>query len=117
MTKTYSVSEALDLLPLLTGLLVKLGSGVPELLEHRSVWFNAQIGSVPTTPTSPALDTIEPTDDYFLDLAALAAKSEKLLIKLAENHRRSPRLRADGAITPPRVESRREPVPAAINGE
>jgi hypothetical protein len=90
MAKSYSVSEALNLLPALTGLLIDLGGDVSEFLNRRAVWLSAEIGAVPATLTSPARDIIKPTKDYFLHLAALASEVEKLLVEHAERHSESP---------------------------
>jgi hypothetical protein len=82
--------EALDIFSALAGLYIKLSGSVPELLNPRSVWFNSYVGTVPATTTSPARDVIEPTKDYFLDMATLARELEKLLIKHADDHCNSP---------------------------
>jgi len=48
------------------------------------------------SPTSPSRDVIEPTKDYWLDMAALATELEKMLIKHADGHHNSPDFAATG---------------------
>jgi hypothetical protein len=71
-------------------LFVNFGGNIPEFLNHRAVWFRSQVGAVPASLTTPSRDVIEPTKDYWLDMAALAAELEKLLIKHADGHHNSP---------------------------
>ena len=61
-----------------------------------AVWFHSQVGAVPASLTTPSRDVIEPTKDYWLDMAALAAELEKLLIKHADGYHNSPVFAATG---------------------
>jgi hypothetical protein len=61
-----------------------------------AVWFRSQVGAVPASLTTPSRDVIEPTKDYWLDMAALAAELEKLLIKHADGYHNSPVFAATG---------------------
>jgi hypothetical protein len=70
-------------------LFVNFGGNIPEFLNHRAVWFRSQVGAVPASLTSPSRDVIEPTKDYWLDMAALATELEKMLIKHADGHHNS----------------------------
>jgi hypothetical protein len=90
MAKSYSVGEALDLLPLLTELFINLGGDISLFLKRRSVWLYSKVGAVAATAANPSGSIIEPTKDYFLDLAALAAEVEELLVERAENHWAAP---------------------------
>jgi hypothetical protein len=78
--------DPLNFLAPLASLFIKLGGDMSEFLNHRSVWFVCKVGGVPAGPANPDGALIQPTKDYFLDMAALAGKVEKLLIEHAENH-------------------------------
>jgi hypothetical protein len=78
-SKSYSAVDALDVFATLALLFLNFGGSIPEFLNHRAVWFFSQVGAVPATLTSPARDVIEPTKDYWLDMAALAAELKKQL--------------------------------------
>jgi hypothetical protein len=86
MAQSNSAVDALDVFATLAGLFIKLGGSVPEFLNHRSVWFNAKVGAMPATLTGPACDVVETTQDYWIDMAALAAEVEKQLVVVAERH-------------------------------
>jgi hypothetical protein len=90
MTNRKSVSEALNVFSALASLFIDFGGDMPKFLNRRSVWLRSYVGAVPATPTSPERDVIEPTKDYFLDMAALAHELELMLIKHAETHGNSP---------------------------
>jgi hypothetical protein len=87
--KVYSFDPLNDLAAL-SRLFIKFGGQLSEIGERRSVWFSAKIGDTRTDVTGDRGDTIEVTEDYVRDLAALAAKVEKLLIEHAESHRPYP---------------------------
>jgi hypothetical protein len=70
----------------LASLLVELGGNITKFLDKPSVWFIAEVGGGAASRTGPCADVIKPTKNYFLDMAALAAEVEKLLVKHAENH-------------------------------
>ena len=94
--KSTSAVDALDVFATLSHLFVNFGGNIPEFLNHRSVWFRSQVGAVPASLTSPSRDVIEPTKDYWLDMAALATELEKMLIKHADGHHNSPDFAATG---------------------
>ncbi|MGO9398261.1 MAG: hypothetical protein ACLP19_10520 [Xanthobacteraceae bacterium] len=85
MAKSYSI-EPLNDLSLLAGLLIKFGGEFPLLPERRRVWLRSKVDGVSALSTGPASDLIEPTKDYFFDMAAMAAKLQLQLVKHAENH-------------------------------
>jgi hypothetical protein len=91
-----SAVDALDVFAALSHLFVNFGGNIPEFLNHRAVWFRSQVGAVPAFLTSPSRDVIEPTKDYWLDMAALATELEKMLIKHADGHHNSPDFAATG---------------------
>lgn len=70
----------------LASLLVEFGGSVSKVLDQPSVWFIAEVGDRAAARANPSTDVIKPTKNYFLDMAALAAELEKLLVKHAENH-------------------------------
>jgi hypothetical protein len=94
--KSTSAVDALDVFATLSHLFVNFGGNIPEFLNHRSVRFRSQVGAVPASLTSPSRDVIEPTKDYWLDMAALATELEKMLIKHADGHHNSPDFAATG---------------------
>jgi len=94
--KSTSAVDALDVFATLSHLFVNFGGNIPEFLNHRAVWFRSQVGAVPASLTSPSRDVIEPTKDYWLDMAALATELEKMLIKHADGHHNSPDFAATG---------------------
>jgi hypothetical protein len=94
--RSTSAVDALDVFATLSHLFVNFGGNIPEFLNHRAVWFRSQVGAVPASLTSPSRDVIEPTKDYWLDMAALATELEKMLIKHADGHHNSPDFAATG---------------------
>ena len=89
MAKTYSV-EALNDLAALSRLFIKYGGELSELPNSRSVWFVAQFGNCPASGTDCRVDTLEPSDGFFRDMATLAGNLERVLIKYADRHHASP---------------------------
>jgi hypothetical protein len=43
--KSTSAVDALDVFAMLSHLFVNLGGNIPELLNHRAVWFRSQVGA------------------------------------------------------------------------
>ena len=89
MAKTYSIG-ALNDLSLLAGLLIKFGGDFPLFPERRRQWLRSKIDGSAAAVTGEASEAVEPTQDYFIDMAALAANLHKQLVKHAENHRPLP---------------------------
>ena len=89
MEKSYSV-EVLNDLAALSRLFIKYGGELSELPNSRSVWFVAQIGNCPASGTDSRVDTLEPSDGFFRDMATLAGNLERVLVKPADRHRASP---------------------------
>jgi hypothetical protein len=87
MSESYSI-EALNDLSLLTRLVIKFGGDFPLFADRRRMWLRAKVNGIAASATGPmiASQLVEPTKDYFLDMAALAANLHKQLIKHAEHH-------------------------------
>jgi hypothetical protein len=105
MAKTYSIG-ALNDLSLLAGLFIKFGGQFPLFPERRRQWLRSKVNGDSAVVTGEASAAFEPTYDYFIDMAALAANLHHQLIKQAENH----------AADPPKLSGRLSGQSLAVKG-
>jgi hypothetical protein len=89
MAKTYS-ADALNDLASLSRLFIKFGGELSELPNSGAIWLVAKIGTCPASGTDSRVDTLEPSDSFYRDMATLAGNLERVLVKPADRHRASP---------------------------
>ena len=92
-----SIVETLNILSGLSHLFIDLGGDMSQFLNRRSVWFRSYVRALPATRAFPARDIIQPTENYFLDMAALAHELELKLIEHAQRHKTPLPVSAAGA--------------------